>query len=52
MFILSSVSSGLKFWSKSHGQYFKIMKILGEISDNWPNDLSVTNAYKALEYSW
>ena len=47
MFILSSIFRGLEFWSVSHTsiyqspelKVFKNMKFLGEISNNWPNDL-------------
>ena len=51
MFILSSISSGLELWSVSHSsiyknselKVFKNIKVFGEISSNWPNDLSGTN---------
>ena len=51
MFILSSISSGLKFWSVSHTsiyensglKVFKNIKTLGEISNNWLNDLGQLN---------
>ena len=57
MFILSSLSSGLEFWSLNHTsmyensdlKVFKNIKSLGEISSNWPNDLLKTNVYKTLE---
>ena len=57
MFILSSLSSGLEFWSLNHtsmyensdSKVFKNIKFLGEISSNWPNDLLKTNVYKTLE---
>ena len=47
MFVLSSVSSGLEFWSVNHtsiyenseSKVFKNIKFLGEISNNWPSDL-------------
>ena len=47
MFILSSISSGLKFWSltntskykNSESNVFKNIKFLGEISNNWRNNL-------------
>ena len=51
MFILSSISSGLEFWSVNHtsideiseSRFFKNLEVLGEISNNWPNDLLKTN---------
>ena len=60
MFILSSTSGGLDFWSVNHTsinenselKVFKNIKFLGEIFDNWPNDLSGTNVYKTLESCW
>ena len=60
MFILSSISSGLEFWSVNHtsiyenseSNVFKNRKFLGEISNNWPNDLLGTNVYKTLESCW
>ena len=47
MVILSSISSGLKFWSVNHTSVyesfelnvFENTKFLGKISCNWPNDL-------------
>ena len=47
MFILSSISSSLDFWSVNHtsiyenyeSKIFKNLKFLGEISNNWSNDL-------------
>ena len=48
MFILSSVSSGLEFWSVNHTsiqkflqelKVFKNMRHLGKISNNWLNVL-------------
>ena len=47
MFIVSSISCGLEFWSVIHTsidenselKVFKNIKLLGEISNNWPNDL-------------
>ena len=56
MFILSSVSSNLKFWSVNHNSiyensesnFFKNVLCLGEISDNWPKDLLGTNVYKTF----
>ena len=57
MFILSSISSSLEFWSVNHtllyknseSKDFKNIKLLGEISSNWPNDVLGTNVYKTLE---
>ena len=51
MFILSSISRGLDFWSVNHTsiyenselKVFKNIKFLAEISNNWPNDLLGTN---------
>ena len=56
MFILSSVSSDLEFWSVNHtsihensdSKVFKNIKFLGEISNIWRNDLLGKNAYKTL----
>ena len=56
MLILSSISSGLEFWSENH-TYIKVanqnllknIKFLGEISNNLSNDLLEANAYKTLE---
>ena len=47
MFIVSSISYGLEFWSVIHTsidenselKVFKNIKLLGEISNNWPNNL-------------
>ena len=47
IFILSSMSSGLEFWSVNHTSIYenselnviKKIKFLGETSINWPNDL-------------
>ena len=60
MFILSSVSSGLDFFSVNHtGLYdnsesniFKNRKFLVEISIKWPNDLLEKNVYKTLKSYW
>ena len=57
MFILSSISRGLGFWSvdptsiykNSESKLFKNSKFLGEISNNWPNDFLGINVCKALE---
>ena len=59
IFILSSISWGLKFWSvnyasiyeNSESKVFKNVTFLGEISNNWPNDLFGTNLYKTLGFS-
>ena len=60
IFILSSISSGLEFWSVNHtsiyenseSKVFKNIKCLGEISNNWLNDLWGKNVYKTLESCW
>ena len=63
MLILSSISSGLEFWSvnqtsmyeNSELKVFKNVKFLGEIFSNWPNDLLGINIYKShfyLTISW
>ena len=60
MFILSSISSHLEFWSVNHTSVyknselnvFKNIKSLGEIYNNWPNDLLGINACKTLEPWW
>ena len=57
MFILSSISRGLEFRSVNHTsiyenselKVFENMKLMGEISNNLPNDLLGKNVYKALE---
>ena len=57
MFFLSFISSCLEFWSVNHtsiyenseSNVFKNRKFLGEISNNWPNNLLGTNVYKTLE---
>ena len=57
MFILSSVSNGLEFWSVNHPsihenselKVFKTINILGDISNDWPNNLLGTNVYNTLE---
>ena len=57
MLFSSSISRGLGFWSTSHSsiyknfesKVFKNIKFLGEVSNNWPNDLLETNVYKTLE---
>ena len=60
MFILSSISSGIEFWSVNHTsiyektelKVFKNVKFFGEISSNWPSDLLGTIVYKILEPYW
>ena len=57
MFILSSVSVRLEIRSVSYTsinenselKVFKNMKFVGEISNNWLNDLFGTNVYATLE---
>ena len=57
MFILYSVCNSLESWSVSHLsiyedceiKVFKNIKYLEEISNNWLNDLFVTNVYKILD---
>ena len=54
MSISSSISSGWEFWSVNHIliyknsglKVFKNIKLLGEISNNWPNDLLRINVCK------
>ena len=53
MFILLSISRWLEFWSGNYtsiyenfeSNVFKNIKLLGEISNNWPNDLLGTNVF-------
>ena len=60
MFILSSISSYLEFWSKNYSsiyenpdlKVFKKIKVMGEISNYWLKDLLETNVYKTLESFW
>ena len=60
MFILSSISSGLDLWSahdtsiyeNPKSKVFENLNFLGEISDNWPNDLLGINEYKTVESFW
>ena len=57
MFVLSSISWGLEFLSVNHtsiyenseSNVFPNIKFLGEIPNNWPNDLLWTSVYKTLE---
>ena len=52
MFIQFSIISGLEFWLVNHtpiyqnSNIFKNIELLGEISNNWPNDLLGTNVQK------
>ena len=56
----SSISRGLEFWSvnltsiyeNSELNVFKNIKFLGEILNNWPNDLLETNVYKTSKFRW
>ena len=60
MLVLFFNCSGLGFWSvnytsiyhNSELNVFKTIKCLGEISNNWPNDLLGTNRYNTLESCW
>ena len=60
MFVLSSISIDLELRSVKHTymyetfelKVFENMKFLGEVSNNWPNDLLGTNVYKTLESCW
>ena len=60
MFILSSISSSLEFWSVNHTSIyenswlnaFKNIYFLGEISSNWPRDFLGIDSYKTLESCW
>ena len=52
MFIQFSIISGLKSWLVNHtpiyqnSNIFKNIELLGEISNNWPNNLLGTNVQK------
>ena len=52
MFIQFSIISSLKFWLVNHtliyqnSNIFKNIELLGEISNNWPNNLLGTNVQK------
>ena len=50
MFILSSSCSRLEFWSVNHSSIYEIsgLKVYKTfiIYNNWPNNLSQTNAWK------
>ena len=60
IFILSSISSGLEYWSVNHtficenseSNVFKIIKFSGEIFNNWPNYLLGKNVFKTLKFCW
>ena len=60
MFIWSSISRGLEFWSVNHtslyenseSKIFKDINFLVKICNNWPNNLLGTNVYKTLEFYW
>ena len=60
MFILSSISRGLEFWSVNHttiyenseSKIFGNIKFLGKVFNDWPNYLLETNVYKTLECCW
>ena len=59
MFISSSISSGLEFWSvndtsiyeNSELNDFKNIKMFSEISSNWPNDLLGTMYIRLLNFA-
>ena len=58
MLTLSSISSGLAFWSVSHtsiNENYELQvfeKNLGETCNNWRNYLLGKNVCKNLEYCW
>ena len=60
MFILSYLSSGLEFWSVNHtsisekswSKLYQNITFLGEIANNWSNDLLIINVYKNIEPCW
>ena len=57
---LSSISREWELWSvndtsiyeNSGSNVFKYIRLSGEISNNWQNDLLETNVYKSLELCW
>ena len=59
-FISSSLYSDLEFSSVNHTSIYessksnvrKNIKFLGEISNNWSNDLLGANVHKTIESSW
>ena len=60
MFISSSISGRLEFWSVNHTStyenselyVFKNLKFLDEICSNWPNDLLESNENKTIKFCW
>ena len=60
IFIFSSISRGLEFWSVNHTSTYensesnvcKNIKCKGQIYNNWQNDLLGTNVYKAFDFPW
>ena len=60
MFILSSMTSSLELSSIYHTsmyenselKVFKNIKLVGEISNNWPNDLLGRNVYNIFQSCW
>ena len=60
MLILSSISTGLELLSVNHTSIYEVsqlkvienIRLLGEISNNWPKDLFEANVYKTLELHW
>ena len=54
MFILPSNSNSLELWSVNDTSMHENseLKVFGEISSNWTNDLLGTKVYKTLESYW
>ena len=58
MFILSSISGSLEFWSvnniyeNSEFNVFKNINTFGQVFSNWLNDLVESKVYKVLESCW
>ena len=60
MLFLSSIPSGLEFWSVNYTSVyehselnvFKYIKCLGKMSSNWPNDLLGIHIYIYIQDSW
>ena len=58
IFILSSISRGLEFWSLNHtsryenseSNVYKNINFLGEMSNNLPKDLLGTKVYMTLKF--
>ena len=48
MFILSSITSRLEFWSVNHTSIYQNIYIFCEISNKWPNDLLGANSHKIV----